>query len=132
MLDAKKISVEEALKLLEAVEHPRPAPAEEFPAAQRTIKYLRVLADSPRGHDGAGGSDKLNIRIPVALIRAGIKFTSLIPGEASSQIEHALKEKGVGLDLKNLKSLDAEELIQALSELEVNVDGEGTLRVFAE
>ena len=134
MLDAKKISVEEAMKLLDAVEKsgegaaPRPD--------GRSIKYLRVLIDSPHGHtDEHGhhmGPGKVNVRVPVALIRAGMKFTSLIPTEASDQIEGELKKKGVSLNLKNLKDLDVDELIQALSELEVDVDSGDKIRVFAE
>ena len=132
MLDAKKISVEEAIKLLEAVEHHNPISPETPPPAQRTIRYLRVLADSPRNNGSTESSNKINIRIPVALIRAGMKFTSLIPNEASDQIENALKEKGVSLNLKNLKDLNTEELILALSELEINVDGEEKVMVFTE
>jgi len=134
LLDAKKISVEESIKLLEAVERTAAASSGTPQPAQRSIKYLRVLADSPRddNNDSAEGSNKVNIRIPVALIRAGMKFTSLIPSEVSGQIETALKAKGVSLDLRNLKDINAEELIQALSELEVNVDGKEKIRVFAE
>ena len=132
MLDAKKISVEEAMRLLEAVEHLDPASPETSQPTQRPIRYLRVLADSPSNNGNTESSNKINIRIPVALIRAGMKFTSLIPSEASDQIETALKEKGVSLNLKNLKDLNTEELIQALAELEVNVDGKEKVRVFAE
>ena len=132
MLATKKISIEEALQLLDAVEHSRTAYSEAPPPSQRTIKYLRVLVDSPLGESGAEGAKKANIRVPIALIRAGMKFTSLIPSEVSGQVENALKEKGVNLDLKSLKDMNAEELIQSLSELEIDVTDKERVRVFAE
>ncbi len=131
MLDAKKISVEEAMKLLEAVEHAGGTPVEVSRPEGRSIKYLRVLVDSARGQHGEGPG-KVNIRVPVGLIRAGMKFTSLLPKEASDEIETALKDKGVNFNIKNLKDEDVEGFIQALSELEVDVDNGDKIRVFAE
>ncbi len=136
MLDAKKITVDEAMKLLDAVEKGDMASCETKPAG-RPIKYLRVLVDSPHGfkdeHGNRGeGPGKVNVRVPVALIRAGMKFTALLPKEASDQIDAKLKEKGVNFNIRNIKDEDIEELIQALSELEVDVDGGDKVRVFAE
>ena len=136
MLDAKKITVDEAMKLLEAVEKGESNPSE-TKSAGRSIKYLRVLVDSPRGfkdeHGNRGeGPGKVNVRVPVALIRAGMKFTALLPKEASEQIDAELKKKGISFNIHNIKDEDIEELIQALSELEVDVDGGDKVRVFAE
>ena len=136
MLDAKKITVDEAMKLLDAVERTDASSPETKPA-RRNIKYLRVLVDSPHGFkdehgNRSEGPAKVNVRVPVALIRAGMKFTALIPKEASDQIDAKLKEKGVSFNIRNIKDEDIEELIQALSELEVDVDGGDKVRVFAE
>ncbi len=83
------------------------------------FKYLRVVVD---------GSDKVNVRVPIGLIRTGIKLTTLMPLSAS---EH-LSEQGI--DLSQFNDLDGEELIEALRELKVDVDsGNGdTIRVFCE
>ncbi len=92
-----------------------------------------MLVDNPGGKKGEGKADKVNVRVPVSLIRAGMKFTSLIPQDAAGQVEGELKKKGINLNLKNLKGEDIEELITALAELEVDIDGgEGKVRVFAE
>jgi hypothetical protein len=75
----------------------------------------------------------VNVRVPVSLIRAGMKFTSLIPSDVANQVEGALREKGINFNLKNLKDEDIDELIDALRELEVDIDGgEGKVRVYAE
>ena len=135
MLDAKKISVEEAMKLLEAVDRPENTASGTPRPAGRTIKYLRVLVDSPHGQRDQFGREcpaKVNIRVPVALIRAGMKFKSLLPTEASDKIDRALREKGIDINLKNIKDEDIEQLIQALSEIEVDVDSGDKVRVFAE
>ncbi len=85
----------------------------------RPLKYLRVVVD---------GKDKANIRVPMALIRTGIKLTALMPLSASEHLsEH-------GIDLSQFNNLDGEELMEAFRELKVDVDsGDGyTIRVFCE
>jgi hypothetical protein len=132
LLDAKKISVEEATRLLEAVDRPtsdRPRAA--VMTEGRTVKYLRVMVDTLHGHNGEGPG-KVNIRVPVALIRAGMKFTSLLPKDTSEQIEGALKDRGFEFNLKNLKDEDLEELINALTELEVEVNNGDKIKIYAE
>jgi hypothetical protein len=57
----------------------------------------------------------------MSLIRAGIKLTSLIPTEARDKVNAALLEKGIDFDVRNVKPEDIEELIEALSDLEVDV-----------
>jgi|SRR5208283_69270 len=141
LLASGKINVDEANELLSAVGEK--TLGDEPPAATiaRKIRFLRVLVTpnpdytGPRsGKFGASGQpDKVNIRVPVALIRAGMKFTALIPREASDKVEAALRDKGVNFNLKNLKDSDIEELITALSELEVDVDGgEAKVHIYAE
>ena len=139
MLDAKKITVDEATKLLSAVDRGDKASfTEERPVDQiinrigRKIKYLRVLVDNPHGHDGEA-PEKVNVRVPVSLIRAGMKFTTLIPREAGDKVEEELRCRGINLNIKNIKDEDIDALIEALAELEVDIDGgEGKVRVFAE
>jgi Fe-S-cluster formation regulator IscX/YfhJ len=85
--------------------------------------------DAPKSED----VKKVNVRIPLSLIRAGIKFTSLIPADASGQINAALKEKGIDFDVRNLKPEDLEELIMALHDLEVDIqDGKEKVHVYVE
>jgi hypothetical protein len=93
------------------------------PAAEggrRPIKYLRVVVDD--------GGDKVNIRVPIGLIRTGIKLSTIVPLSASEHLtEH-------GIDLSQFNSLDGDELEEALRELSVEVDTEdgGVVRVFCE
>jgi hypothetical protein len=73
------------------------------------------------------------VRIPVTLIRAGMKLTSLMPPHVAEDVNKAMREKGVGFDVRNLKDEDIEQLVAALGETEVNVDSEqATVRIYAE
>ncbi|MEN8615274.1 hypothetical protein ABFB09_08380 [Dehalogenimonas sp. THU2] len=136
MLESKKITVEEAMKLLGAIDRgampPSDIPSENLASRlSRKIKYLRVLVDNPDGHNGETG--RVNVRVPVSLIRAGMKFTSLIPHEAGDQVEQELRKRGININVKNFTDEDIDELIESLAELEVDVDGgQGKVRVFAE
>ena len=69
----------------------------------------------------------------IIAIRAGMKFTSLIPREAGDKVEEELRCRGINLNIKNIKDEDIDALIEALAELEVDIDGgQGKVRVFAE
>ena len=132
MLAEGKISADEAQKLLAAIGSGGDE-TRSTGAPPRSPKYLRVVIqpnpDAPENED----VKRVNVRVPVALIRAGIKFTSLIPADASDQVNAALKEKGIDFDIRNLKPEDLEELIMALHDLEVDVqNGQEKVHVYVE
>ena len=87
MLSEKKITAEEAEKLLSAI-------SKEEGSGTGTVKkepkYLRVMVE-PR--PGSENPDRVNIRVPIKLIRAGLKLAALIPKSAQSQVNDALHEK---------------------------------------
>ena len=132
MLEAGKINTEEAMKLLAALDDTEKESATNKPSTFKNFKYLRVMVDNPH-RVGSDKPEKVNIRVPISLIRAGMKFTSLIPDDAASHVEGALREKGINLNLKNIKDEDINELIAALREVEVDIDGgQGKVRICAE
>jgi hypothetical protein len=131
MLATGKITVDEAARLLSALGEEREAPAPKSHTGGKA-RYLRVVVNHPQGYQSEG-PERVNIRVPIALIRAGMKFTSLIPKEASDEVDKALAEKGIKLNLKNIKEEDLDELIEALSDLEVEIDnGKGKVQVESE
>jgi hypothetical protein len=126
MLANKQISVDEAERLLALVDKPETSRGEK----KESPKYLRV---SIKPGEGGEDVDRVNVRVPMALIRAGVKFSSLIPGDAADKIDAAVREKGINFSLKNLKEEDIEQLVVALSDLEVDIEGgKGKLNVYAE
>ena len=132
MLAEGKISADEAQKLLAAIgsggDEPRSTGA-----PLRSPKYLRVVIQPNPDATKEDDVKRVNVRVPINLIRAGIKFTSLIPAEASEQVNEALKEKGIDFDVRNLKPEDLEELIEALHDLEVDIqNGQEKVHVYVE
>lgn len=128
MVAENKITVDEAARLLELVEEPGSGSP-----ANKTPKYLRVtLKPSAEGKADAD-FERINVRVPLALVRAGVKLTSLIPNEAADKVDAALKEKGIGFNLRNIKEDDIEQLVEALSDLEVDIEGgKGKINVYTE
>jgi hypothetical protein len=126
MLADKKINADEAYRLLSALEPegsaPGSAPKKEA-GAKTKPKYLRCSIVSGREdrHGGKGGH--VNVRVPMTLVRSGVKLTSLLPREARDKVTSALEEKGIDFDMRNVKPEDLDQLIEALSELEVDIVG---------
>ena len=124
MLSKGKISVDDAYRLLNVIDAEEGEPESTVRAESEVKtkpKYLRVtvLPDPDKGN--TENVDRVNVRVPMSLIRAGIKLTSLIPPEAMEKVNGALKEKGINFDVRSVKTEDIEELIGALGELEVDV-----------
>ena len=135
MLHEKKITVDEAERLLSVTssKEGKEEMSREESGITRKPKYLRVLVEPTGVPDAGHGTERVNIRVPFNLIRAGMKLTSLIPQDAAEKVNDAMEEKGIKFDLKNLKDLDMEELIAALNELEINVESDNEkVHVFVE
>jgi hypothetical protein len=136
MLADKKISVDEAYRLLSALKGEEGSPssgAEAETTAKPGPKYLRVSIQPGSGHEHDDDVDRVNVRVPISLIRAGMKFTSLLPPEARDKVTGALHEKGIDFDMRNMKPEDLDEVIEALKDLEVDiVSNKDVVKVFVE
>jgi hypothetical protein len=139
MLSEGKISADEAERLIAAVEEPVGTKSTDpaFGSAGKSHpKYLRVVVDS-EDDGGHEGPTKVNVRVPMQLLRAGVKLAGLLPAQALQRANHAMQERGVPIDLTQLKPENLEELVEQLSDLTVDVDQKdaGTkvkVRVFCE
>ena len=132
MLAAGKITADEAERLIAALEKGDATDGAVAPKPQP--KYLRVVVDAA-DEAAPDTMTKVNIRVPLQLLRAGVKLASLIPAEARDQVNAALREKGMGFDLGQLKPENIEELIEQLNDLSVDVDhakGQVKVKVFCE
>ena len=99
-------------------------------------KYLRVLVEADESMTGMKGNTTVNVRVPMQLLRAGVRLASLIPAQAHEQLDEALSKHGVPITLSQIKPENLEELIDHLEDLQVDVEGtEGNatkVRVFCE
>jgi hypothetical protein len=137
MLAEGKISADEAERLISAFDAPAVG-ASEPPAlaGKARAKYLRVQVDSEDdgGHDGP---TKVNVRVPMQLLRAGVKLAGLIPSQALHRANDAIHQQGIPFDLTQIKPENLEELVEQLSDLSVDVDQKDAttkvkVRVFCE
>jgi hypothetical protein len=131
MLAEGKITADEAERLLAALDRTDPAPtAPALRGANGAPKYLRVSVDTD---DAADGPTKVNIRVPMALLRAGVRLASVIPPQAREQINAELTKNGVPFDINQVKPENLEELVDQLNDLQVDVDQEKTkVRIYSE
>ena len=129
MLAEGKVTVDEAERLISLVDGEPAATASTQQMAHRVpeaARFLRVTIDSD-------GGEHVDVRIPLALIKAGVKLHTLLPEQAAKGIRKTMKKQGIDLDLHDLRTDGLEQLIDALSEIEVNVqDGEDKVRVYCE
>lgn len=147
MLAAGKITADEAERLIAALESGPATTAAEHTGtvsagngASATVKtrakYLRVLVEAPQEMTGLKGPTSVNVRVPMQLLRAGVRLASLIPQQAHGQLDEALSRHGVPLTLSQIKPENLEELIDHLEDLTVDVDtvdeGATKVRVFCE
>ncbi len=134
MLADGKINTQEAERLLAALDHPGVAAGQPIDAAPpgRRPKYLRVIVDAEDGRHG-GGPVKVNIRVPMQLLRAGMRLGAMVPTQAREQVNEALHKQGIPFDIDQLKPENLEAMIDQLNDLTVDVDQEGAkVRVFCE
>lgn len=149
MLSEGKITAEEAEKLINAI---RPTPEAQSFAFDPLMgfggmgrgrakrgrghrsrrhrhagpRFLRIVVDE----DDNGKRERVNIKVPLKLLRAGISLGGLMPREAKEKIAEALAAKGIEVDPFSLEGADAEEIAEALSDLEIDLDGKGkTIRI---
>jgi hypothetical protein len=127
MLAAGKITADEAERLISATET-EPPPASTGSAKPKP-KYIRVVVDDNK----KGTGTKANIRVPMQLLRSGVKLAALIPLQAREHVNSALHDHGVAFDLSQINPKNLEELIDQLDELTVDVDDKDVkVRVFCE
>lgn len=131
MLAEGKITAEEAERLIAAIERDQPpaAVAAEVRPKGR-VKYLRVVVDS-REPDGETG--RVNVRVPLQLLRAGVRLAALIPPQALVKANEEMSKSGVPFDLTQLKPEQLEEFVDHLDDVTVEVDqADAKVRVFCE
>jgi hypothetical protein len=134
MLATGKITADEAERLLSALDKEQPSSSglgnAEAPRAKAKPKYMRVQVEA---EDQKDGPVKVNVRIPMQLLHAGVKFTSLIPPQAREHLNRAFRGKGMDFDINSLNPENLDDIIEQLNDLTVDVDHkDAKVRVFCE
>lgn len=161
LLAQGKITVDEADRLLAAIgQAPAGSAATGTAAAEKSAttgtatppKYLRITVTKPRswaGDEGepsrrawmwpgyAGSRDKeVTIRVPVALLRNGMRLGAMIPGLYGSGLQARLRERGVDVDLSKIDADTIDQLVSEFGELNIDIDpgrgGKAQVRITSE
>ncbi|MER5258176.1 MULTISPECIES: hypothetical protein [unclassified Streptomyces] len=134
MLAEGKITADEAERLIGALERQQPEspPGTAYRHPKARAKYLRVIVNAT-DESGAEGTSRVNIRVPLQLLRAGVRLTSLLPPQALTKANAELNKAGVPIDLTELKPQHLEELVEQLDELTIDVDDpDAQVQIFCE
>jgi len=125
MLAQGKVTAEEAERLIVALER------SDEPATRDVsdAKYLRVLVDAADEE----GPTKVNVRVPLQLLRAGVRLAGVIPTRAREEVNSALRKEGIDFDINKLTPENLQEIVAQLRDLTVNVDNEhAKVKIFCE
>ncbi len=130
MLADGKLTADEAEKLLDAMSRGQNGVATlETPRPNRP-KYFRVEVQADEGN---AHPTRVNVRIPIQLLRAGVRLSALIPPKARDEVNAALAREGVPFDISQIKPENLDELIDHLSEFTADVDAsDAKVRVYCE
>jgi polyhydroxyalkanoate synthesis regulator phasin len=135
MLAEGKINADEADRLISALGGASSTATATATAVQTKPlpKFIRVMIDAKEGND-----DKpvhINLRVPIALLRAGVRLASMIPSVAQDRINKALREQGMDFDVSQIKPENLNEVIDQLQDLSIDIDQQQDdvkIRIFTE
>ncbi len=130
MVAAGKITVDEGERLLAALGAGQSAP----PVAAGTERPVPRFLNMEAGETGKDGKNEgFRMRVPLDLLRAGIKMRALIPKNKRDKINEKLREKGIEGDILEMSDDQIDTLIRSLGELEIVAgDGDGNFRLYLE
>jgi hypothetical protein len=141
LLAEGKITVEEADQLLKAVgAATAPEPAGDAPAGEAAAppRWIRINVRKPANENRK--AKDVNIRVPVAVMKGGIRLGAIIASFAGEKAAQRMRERGMDLDLAkisgDLSKMNGPEFDQFLKTLDdVNIevdDGKAQVRITCE
>jgi len=132
MLASGKVTVGEADRLLRAIGAAPAGASTETPgqAEKPPVRYLRIAVQ--KGANQCGPEKQVNIRVPLSLVKGGMRLGAMIPGYGDA-INDQLRRHGVGLDLSKLSAENLEAALKDMGEVAVDVDqGKAQVRITCE
>jgi hypothetical protein len=125
MLASGKISVDQADRLLSAI-----VPAKPKDAEQHAPKFLRLLLE-PKAD--ARRQRKVDIRMPLGIIRSGVQIARSLPIEKQGPMTIALGTHTLAVDLSGVDPQNVDQFMALFKDLTTDIDKKDeTLRLFCE
>ena len=132
MLASGKVTVDEADRLLRAIGASPAGSSPEAPgqAERPPARYLRIAVQ--KGANECGPEKQVNIRVPLSLVKGGMRLGAMIPGYGDA-INEQLRRHGVDLDVSKLSAENLDAVLKDMGELAVDVDqGKAQVRITCE
>ena len=141
MLSQGKISVDEADRLLKAMSAAPPAgttPAD--PSTDTTrARWIRINIHKP-AKDEAHRPKDVNIRVPIGVVKGGMRLGALIGTFAGEKAARRMKAQGLDIDLAKINSdlsqmngPEFDEFLRSLNDTNIEIDdGQAQVRITAE
>ena len=94
-------------------------------------RYVRIAVHKV-GREGRRSQD-VNIKVPLRILRSGLRLGALIPGLARERMHAKLREQGIDIDLAKIDPAMIESLLKDLGEVNIDVnEGEEQVRITCE
>jgi hypothetical protein len=127
MLTEGKINTDEAERLLSALETEsgtsyKMQVSKTEPENGHKPKFLHIKVQSEPG--GNHKHENVDVKIPLVLLKAGMKLHSIVPEKTKSKINAHLAEKGFGFDLNQIDAEHIDSIIQALTESSIDIEAD--------
>jgi hypothetical protein len=132
LLAQGKISAEEADQLLRAIGAREPdVSSKPDDAGRPAARWVRINVHKP-AKDGSRDKD-VNIRVPIAIVRSGMRLGALIPGIAGERVAARLRERGLDVDFSKLDPAAIDAILKELGDTNIEVDdGRAQVRITCE
>jgi hypothetical protein len=128
LLAQGKITVDEADRLIAAIVDQAAAPKVEEGEPQKT-RYLRIAVH--KAANAGRGEKDVNIRVPIAMVRGGMRLGAMIPGLAGDQLRAKLREQGLDVDFSKLDPAAVEDVLKDLGTIDID-SGKAQVRITCE
>jgi hypothetical protein len=130
MLAEGRINADDAERLLDALENESPPePHVSTEETGKKCKTLHIIVHDHPGHES--DRERVHVKIPMVMLKAGMKFSKLMPDKILDKINSRLSEKGINMDEMNFNKLD--NILEALKEGSIDIEnGDEKVHIFCE
>ena len=142
MLSQGKITVDEADRLIKAMSTDRPADtaaAQKLSDSRQPVRWFRINIHKP-ARDEAHKPKDVSIRVPIAVVKGGMRLGAIIATFAGEKAAQRMKERGLDLDLatingdlSRMNGTEFDTFMKSLEEMNIEIDdGKSQVRITAE
>ena len=142
MLSQGKITVDEADRLIKAMSADPPAEtatADTATDGRQRARWFRINIHKP-AKDQTHKPKDVNIRVPIAVVKGGMRLGAIIATFAGEKAAQRMKERGLDLDLSTINGdlsrmngAEFDTFLKSLDDMNIEIDdGKSQVRITAE